>query len=370
MTDRTGLVWHELYMWHNTGNYAGIMPAGLTVQPYEHVENPDTKRRFKNLLDVSALTRKLVDIEPRVATRQELLRVHTEAYVAQLESLNATGGTPGVFTPMGPGGFDIACLSAGGVLALLDAIMDGAVNNGYALNRPPGHHAVADAAVGFCFLCNGAIGGRHLLETRGLERIAFVDWDVHHGNGTEAAFWEDPRALTISVHQDRCFPPDSGAMQDIGAGAGEGYNLNIPLPPGSGWGAYEAVFDRIVVPALHAFAPQMIIVPSGFDAGAYDPLGRQMMHSDGYRALTAKLKSVAARHCEGRLAFIHEGGYSAPTVPYFGLAVLEELSGIKTKIDDPFQPILAGLGGQELQPHQDAVISEVATLLDGLRPAW
>ena len=133
-------------------------------------------------------------------------------------------------TPMGRGSFEIAKLAAGGVI---EAVDEGKVHNAYALVRPPGHHAMPDLAMGFCIFGNAAIAGLHLLEVRKLERIAFVDWDVHHGNGTQAAFWEDPRALTISIHQDRCFPPDSGHLSENGEGRGEGYNTNVPLPPGS-----------------------------------------------------------------------------------------------------------------------------------------
>ena len=367
MTRKTGFVWHELYMWHNTGRHAGVMPAGLTVQPYEHAENAETKRRFKNLMDVADLTRKLVAIDPRPATEADILRVHTPEYLAHVKKVSETGGDAGPFTPMGVGSYEIALLSAGGVMALTDAVIDGEVDNGYALVRPPGHHAMPDMGMGFCIFCNGAVAGRHALDVRGLDRIAYVDWDVHHGNGTEAAFWREPRALTISVHQDRCFPPDTGGIEQIGEGAGEGYNINIPLPPGSGYGAYEATFDRVVLPALRAYKPDMIFVPSGFDAGGHDPLGRQMMHSRGYRELTAKLMAVADELCGGRLVMSHEGGYNAPTVPYYGLAVMEQLSGIKTAIDDPFGPMLEALGGQELQPHQDALIAKAEKLVASLR---
>ena len=363
----TGFVYHELYMWHNTGNFAGIMPYGNPVQPGEHAENPETKRRFRNLLEVSGLLDSLTSLRPRPATEEELLRFHTREYLAQIaangEQLAVDAG---MFCPMGRGSYEIALLSAGGVIEAVEAVLDGTVQNAYALVRPPGHHALADTAMGFCFFGNAAVAGFHALEARGLERIAFVDWDVHHGNGTESAFWSDPRALTISIHQDNCFPPESGPISAIGEGPGEGYNLNIPLPPGSGVGAYEAAFDRVIIPALRKFRPQLIIVPSGFDAGAHDPLGRQMMTSEGYRALTARLMEVADEVCDGRLAMCHEGGYSAPTVPFFGLAVMEQLSGISSGTDDPFQEILGGLGGHELQPHQDAVIAQAQQLLPGL----
>ncbi|MGH8629564.1 MAG: class II histone deacetylase [Burkholderiales bacterium] len=353
----TGFVYHELYMWHNTGNFAGPMPFGNPVQPYEHSDHPDTKRRLRNLLEVSGLLKQLTHIEPRAATDEEILRVHTRAHLEKIRSFNELVGVDaGIFTPMGRGSFDIAKLSAGGVIEALDAVLDGKVKNAYALVRPPGHHALPDLAMGFCIFGNAAIAGRHALVVRKLDRIAFVDWDVHHGNGTQAAFWEEPRALTISIHQDNCFPPNSGYMTEIGAGKGEGYNINIPLPPGSGVGAYEAAYDRLIIPALQKYRPDLIIVPSGFDAGAHDPLGRQMMTSDGYRSLTKKLMQVADEVCAGRLVMCHEGGYSAPTVPFFGLAVLEQMSGIRTPVADPFQELLNGLGYQALQPHQEAVI--------------
>ncbi|MFC3051963.1 class II histone deacetylase [Kordiimonas pumila] len=369
MTRKTGLVWHEIYMWHDTGTHAGVLPAGNPIQPGTHAENPETKRRFKNLLEVSGLYDQLVRIDPKPATDEQILRAHTPAYINRLkeESALPKGGDAGMLTPFGPGGFEIAALSAGGVIAAVDAVLDGKADNAYALVRPPGHHAEPDMGKGFCLLANAAIAGLHALEARGLKRIAYVDWDVHHGNGTERVFWEDPRALTISVHQDRNFPPDTGDMTDTGGGEGEDYNINIPLPAGSGVGAYEAVFDRVIIPALRAFKPDMIFVPSGFDAGAHDPLGRMMMHSEGYRSLTHKMRTIAEELCGGRLVMSHEGGYNAPTVPFYGLAVMEELSGIKTAVDDPFMPLFEGMGGQTLQPHQEAVITEACKLVERLK---
>ncbi|MES1944698.1 histone deacetylase superfamily protein [Salinisphaera sp. PC39] len=360
----TGFVWHELYMWHDTGRAAGIVPPGLTVQPYEHAENEHTKRRFKSLLDVSGLTRSLTFVEPRPATVEEILRVHTRAYVDKVRGLNETGGEAGPFTPMGPGSYDIALLSAGGVIALADAVADGSVDNGYALVRPPGHHAMPDLGMGFCLFGNAAIAGRHLLSERGLGRIAYVDWDVHHGNGTEAAFYDDPRALTISIHQDRCFPQDTGAVTDNGSGKGEGCNINVPLPPGSGRGAYEDAFDRVVLPALRRYRPEFIFVPCGFDGGAFDPLGRMMLYAEAYRGLTERLCTAAAELCGGRLLLCHEGGYSAPSVPYLGLAVMETLTGESTDIEDPFHEFMSGLGQQELQPHQSAAVDAAVALVE------
>jgi len=367
LNQQTGLVFHELYLWHNTGNYAGVVPFGNPVQPHMHYEEPETKRRIKNLLEVSGLSKSLRPIEPRAALDHELLRFHTEAHVEHVKSLSEQiAAEGGLSAPMGTGSYEIALLSAGGVIEAVDAVLSGRVSNAYALVRPPGHHAMPDKAMGFCLFGNAAIAGLHALEGRELSRIAYVDWDVHHGNGTEAAFYGDPRALTISIHQDRNFPQWSGAITDTGEGDGKGYNINIPLPPGSGVGAYEAAFDRVVIPALHAFKPELIMVPCGSDGGAHDPLGRMMLSSEGYRGFTRRIMQAAAELCDGRLVMSHEGGYSAPTAPFFGLAVMEELSGISTGVVDPFQAIFEGMGQQELQPHQNEVIRIAEGMVGGI----
>ncbi|MGI9229349.1 MAG: class II histone deacetylase [Gammaproteobacteria bacterium] len=364
----TGFVYHELYMWHENGNFAGFMPYGDPVQPYMHVEHQETKRRIRNLLEVSGLLKQLLPIEPRPASKEEICRVHTPGYYEKIQSQNDLYlSETGTLTPMGRGSFEIARLSAGGVIEAVDAVLDGKADNAYALVRPPGHHALADMGMGFCIFGNAAIAGRHLLEARRLKRIALVDWDVHHGNGTQAAFYDEPAALTISIHQHNCFPPDSGYIHERGEGKGEGFNINVPLPPGSGIGAYEAVYDRIVIPALQIYKPEFIIVPSGFDAGAQDPLARQMVTSSCYRSLTRKLLDVAADVCNGRLVMCHEGGYNAFTIPFFGLAVMEALSGIDTGVEDPFDLFLCEMGYQDLQPHQDAVIKEVEPLVQAIQ---
>ena len=365
---KTGFVYHELYPWHCTGNYAGVMPYGNPVQPDVHYEHPETKRRIHNLLEVSGLSESLVKLKPVAATREQLLRFHTPRYIDYIKNLsNGDGGDAGGFTIVGRGSYEIALLSTGGVITAMEAVLKGDVNNAYALVRPPGHHGLADESCGFCLFANGVVAGLHALEVHGLERIAYVDWDVHHGNSQETAFYKDPRALTISVHQENCFPPNSGRLEDNGEGDGVGFNINIPLPPGSGVGAYEAVFDRVVAPALQAYKPQLIMVPSGFDAGAHDPLGRMQMHSEGYRSLTQKLMTAAEQLCDGRLLMSHEGGYNPATVPFYGLAVVEQLSGVRTGVADPFHELMAALGGQELQPHQDAVIRKAEGLLAHLR---
>jgi len=366
----TGFLWHELYAWHDTGTGAWVMPAGLTVQPLGHIESADGKRRIRNLVEVSGLIDQLVQLKPRPATEDEILRLHTREYVERIKKLSSeAGGEAGEETPFGRGSYEIALLAAGGCITAVDAVLDSRVDNAYALVRPPGHHAERDRGRGFCIFGNIALAAMHARQARGLSRVAIVDWDVHHGNGTEHAFYSDPSVLTLSIHQDNNYPPASGAITDTGEGAGRGYNINVPLPPGSGVGAYIATFERVVAPALTAFRPELILIASGLDASAMDPLASMMMTSDGYRALTRTVLAVARDVCGGRLVACHEGGYSPAYVPYCGLAIIEELAGIRTGLDDPLLGLLAAFGGQEIQPHQEAVVRQAAKLAAGLSPA-
>src|SRR5579862_5444686 len=368
---RTGLVWHELFMWHDTSPMAGMLQSGRgIIEPDESTESPATKRRIKNLLDVAGVTEHLVPIKPRAASEEELAAVHDSRYIAAIRAMSAKSGGDARMdqaigeTPFGPGGFEIAALAAGGVMAAVDAVMAGTVRNAYALVRPPGHHAEARHGFGFCIFNNGAVAARHAQRAHGLRRIAIVDWDAHHGNGAQHIFWTDPYVLTISIHQDSAFPPGSGPITDVGEGNGTGYNLNIPLPPGSGTGAYLAAFERVIVPALRRFGPEVIIVPCGFDAGCFDPMSRMMLHSDCFRAMTHFVQAAAEELCSGRLVLCHEGGYHKASVPFFGLAVIEQLSGIRSGMMDPFLYMIEKYPFQELQPHQDAILRQAEKLVE------
>ena len=357
----TGFHWNELYAWHDTGTGSAYMSAGGLVEPEVHGENAATKRRLRNLLDVTGLLDRTVAIAGREASEEELLRVHTPEYVARIKrDSEEGGGDGGELAPFGAGGYEICALSAGGVIATIEAVWNGELENAYSLNRPPGHHAERDEGRGFCVFANIAVAVEHARQVLGVERLAIVDWDVHHGNGTEHAFYEDPDVLTISLHQDGLFPAESGLVTHTGAGAGEGACVNVPLPPGSGNGAYEAAIERVVVPAIEGFQPELVIIASGLDASMMDPLAMMMVTSEGYRAMTDTMVDLAARVCDGKLVAIHEGGYSTSYVPFCGAAVIEGLLGIEQSVEDPYIEAFRGIGYVDLQPHQEAVIEAAA----------
>ncbi len=352
-----GLVWHERYMWHQPGPHAGPFKAVGWVEPGEHIDNASSKRRLKNLLDATGLTARMATIAPRAATEDELLRVHTPGYVDAVRLIaEQGGGEVGVGANIGADGFDIAALAAGGVIRAVEAVLAGDVRHAYAFVRPSGHHAEPAEAMGFCIFSNAAVGAAHALAAGGLERVAIVDWDVHHGNGAQAAFWESPAVLTISLHQDGVYPRNRGAVTERGAGTGEGYNINVPLPAGCGWGAYRAAFEEIVLPALDAFAPQLIIVPCGYDAGMHDPLARMMLGPEAFRGMTQLVREAAERLCDGRLVLCQEGGYSPHTVPFLGVAVFEALLGERTGACDTIEATHVTIPGQVLLAHQREAI--------------
>jgi acetoin utilization deacetylase AcuC-like enzyme len=360
----TGLLAHERYFWHDAGSGAGFSGTNADMQPDHHPEAPETKRRLLGLLEVSGLADRLVRLKPRPAERSELRYFHTDRYIEVVRELSAAnGGSVGESVSIGPGSYEIAELAAGGCIAATDAVLAGRVKNAYALVRPPGHHAEADRGRGYCVFGNAVLLIRHAQRVHGLQRIAVVDWDVHHGNGTETAFIEDPSVLTLSIHQDRCYPIDTGGLSVTGVGRAAGTNLNIPLPPGSGHEAYLAAFDRVVLPALERFRPELIVVCSGLDASAMDPLGRMLCTSETYRGMAARIVRAARELCGGRLIATHEGGYSNAYVPFCGLPILEEFAGIRTGVLDPYLEELMQMAGQDLLPHQAALIDAAAALV-------
>lgn len=362
----TGYVWHELYGWHDTGTRAGLMPGDAhRTQPYLHFESPESKTRFASLVEVSGLARHLVRLDPEPVKDEDILRVHTVEHLERLkrDSDDPRGGDAGDGeSPFGYQGLEIARLSAGGSVAALEAVLDGRVSNAYALVRPPGHHARPETGMGFCMLANASIAVARARAANPDLRVVTMDWDVHHGNGTEAIFWEDPNVLTISLHQDRLFPADTGHLDAIGAGAGQGANINVPLPAGTGNGGYLHALSEVVVPAIRRFAPDVVVIPSGFDASCFDPLGRMSVTAQGYRDMTRVMLDVAAEVCDGRLMLTHEGGYSPTYVPICGVSVLSELSGVPVDVIDPVYATFDDKPEQLLNDAQRAAVAAVRAL--------
>lgn len=361
----TGFYHDERCLWHSAGEAVLFLPVGGWLQPMAAggaPESPESKRRFKALLDVSGLTARLAVASAEPAPLEDILRVHPLPYVERFRELSAgSGGTMGPEAVFSHGGFEIAALSAGlATRAVLD-VLDGACRNAYALSRPPGHHCLPDQGLGFCLLANIAIAIEAAKARRGLGKVAVLDWDVHHGNGTQHVFYDRDDVLTISLHQENCFPVDSGATSERGVGRGLGFNLNVPLPPGSGHETHLHAMRQIVVPALEAFDPDLIIVASGLDANAVDPLARQLLYSGSYREMTRLVMDVADRTCDGRVVAVHEGGYAESAVPFCGLAIVETLAGIRTAVVDPFEDtFIAQQPTARVVDYQRAIVDDVA----------
>jgi acetoin utilization deacetylase AcuC-like enzyme len=356
---RTGFFWHERCFWHDPGAIGVFSSPGEYLQPQPASESPESKRRLKNLLEVSGLIDELQVEKPAPASRDDLEHFHTPAYLDALSlGEQAGGGDAGDCAPFRSGSVAAAFQSAGLAIAAVEAVACGRMRNAYALCRPPGHHAEADRGRGFCLLGNIPIAVKRARGLGHVGRVAILDWDVHHGNGQQDAFYDDPEVLTVSIHQAGNFPLDSGFADERGRGAGQGANLNLPMPPGAGIGAYRYAFEQLILPALEAFSPEMIVIACGYDACAKDPLGKMLLNSSAFAEMTSRITALAERVCEGRLVLIHEGGYSEGYVPLCGHAVIAALSGSEVHVPDPQDDEIAAWAYQDLQPYQRQLIDD------------
>lgn len=355
------LLWDERLFWHGGGNYAGMLPVGGLVQPGAGLpEGPETKRRLLNLARVTGLAAELELRGAEAATEADLRRVHPAPYLDAFRALSdAGGGEMGPRAPFGPGGFGLAALSAGLAVEALASVLSGRARAAYALCRPPGHHCLPAAPMGFCLLANAAVAVEAALSAGLAGRVAVIDWDVHHGNGTEAIFYGRGDVLTVSVHQERNFPLDTGGFEARGEGDGEGCNLNVPLPAGTGHRGYLLAFERLVLPTVAAFRPDAVLVACGFDAGANDPLGRMLATAETFRAMTRMVMGLGVP-----VAMVHEGGYAETYVPFCGHAVLEELSGSAVRAPDPLGAAFAGRQpGAAFDRMVEGLVAEMAGAL-------
>ncbi len=291
--------------------------------PDGHPERPE--RLLAVGAEIEARAARLERLPPRAASDDEILRVHGRDHldrVAEAARRAPVHLDPDTF--VSPASLEVARLAAGAVVDLSRAVAAGRIRNGLAAVRPPGHHAEAGRAMGFCLFNNVAIAARALQEEDGVGRILLLDWDVHHGNGTQHAFEEDPSVLYLSTHQ---FPyyPGTGDFGEVGRGKGEGTTLNVPLPAGCGDAEYVGVFQRIVVPAARWFRPELLLISCGFDAHADDPLAGMRVGANGFRAMAAIVRALAEELCEGRLVLALEGGYSLQGLREGAASVLDVL---------------------------------------------
>ena len=308
--NKLGIVHHSIYQRHETGPY--------------HPENPARLAALEDVL--SGPARGLfVEVGPREATEEEILRIHTPEHFRRVAS---TAGRPHAMldpdTQTSPLSFEAALMAGGGVIRLVEEALAGRIQAGLALVRPPGHHAEAERAMGFCLFNNVALAAAHALAEEGLERVLIVDWDLHHGNGTQHSFEEDPRVLYFSTHQYP-FYPGTGAAREVGRGRGRGTTVNVPLSQGHGDEEFVQIFERILKPVARAYQPGLILVSAGFDTHFNDPLGSQKVTPKGYAAMTRWLQELAGAKIP--LVFALEGGYNIQGQADSILAMIEQLSG-------------------------------------------
>jgi acetoin utilization deacetylase AcuC-like enzyme len=333
----TAYVYDPVYLEHN-------LPS--------HPENARRLKRIIEVLEGEGVLERLAHLEPRPATVEELERVHAPEHVAQVrQKAQSGGGNLDADTYVAPRSFDAALMAAGGLVRAVEAVLAGEIDNGFALVRPPGHHATPTRSMGFCLFNNIAVAARAALAEGGVERVFIVDFDVHHGNGTEDAFASDPAIFYASTHQYPYYP-GTGHWSETGRGAGKGSVLDVPLLPGVGDAGYAQIFADLVWPLAERFQPDLILVSAGYDAHWNDPLAQMNLSLSGYAWLGRELVNMATRLCDGRIVFTLEGGYQLDVLACGVLNALYALLD-EDAIVDPFGP----------SPHPERPVDELIASL-------
>jgi acetoin utilization deacetylase AcuC-like enzyme len=308
---QTGFVYGDRYLSHDPGP--------------EHPERPERLTAIIKALDESLLRKKLIAIEPAPAEMKWIERVHDKAHVNRVrEACESAPISLDGDTTISRESFEAACLAAGGVLQAVDAVIEGKARNAFCAVRPPGHHATRDRAMGFCLFNNVAVAARYIRDGHQLSRVLIIDWDAHHGNGTQDAFYDDPNVFYFSTHQSPCYP-GSGATSERGEGAGIGFTANVPMAPGSGDAEYLKAFEEILLPAADRFKPDFVLISAGFDAHEGDPITNLNVTTEGFGRMTGMVKGIAEKHCDGRLVSVLEGGYGLKNLGDSVVAHVKEL---------------------------------------------
>ena len=325
---KVGFVYDPVYLKHDTG---------------QHVENATRLEAIISHLEKTRLKQQLIPIKPGAASVEQLLLVHQRQYISHIQdAAQKGGGWLDADTVMSPDSYEAAVYAAGGAIKATEAVMDGEVASAFALVRPPGHHATPRRAMGFCLFNNVAIAAKCALAKYNLERIAIIDFDVHHGNGTQEIFYDNPQVLYISTHQYP-FYPGTGSIDETGVDETKGTTVNIPLPAGCGDAEYLPAFEQIIVPAARRFKPQFILVSAGYDLHWADGIALMQVTTTGFAQMVKIIKQLADELCSGRLVFSLEGGYNVTALAVSVKATFDVLLG-NTNIEDPL--------GQS--PHQFA----------------
>jgi acetoin utilization deacetylase AcuC-like enzyme len=327
-----------------------------------HPESPKRLEAIYNMLDGPDMVGKFVDIPPRYASHEELATVHSPSYI------NMVAGTAGLpYYSLDPDtettadSYDTAKLAVGGVCNAIDYTVAGEVRNAFALIRPPGHHAHPDEAAGFCIFNNIALGAMHAIREHKMDRILIIDWDLHHGDGTQAIFYDDPRVLYFSTHQYPYYP-GSGAVSETGRGKGAGYTINVPLSAGADDALFLKIYKKILEPVALAFKPDLVMLSAGFDIYFQDPLGGMKVTPQGFANLTRVIMDIAEQCCSERFVVVLEGGYHVTGLAKSVKKVLLEMRGETLVTDAQLQQVM-----QEADHSRDALISRV---IQQLEPMW
>jgi len=331
----TGYVYHPIYLEHNLPH---------------HPENARRLERILTLLEEAGMLGRLEAVGPRPATEEELERVHTPAYIERVQRMAERGGGHlDADTYVNDRSYEAAQMAAGGLLAAVEALLAGRIDNGFALVRPPGHHALSDRGMGFCLFNNVAVAACHALTFPQIAWVLIADFDVHHGNGTQAIFDADPHVFYFSTHEYP-FYPGTGHWREVGQGEGKGTVLDVPLPAGVGDAGYARVFEELLWPLARRFRPDLILVSAGFDAHWQDPLAMMRLSLAGYARLARELVGMAEELCDGRILFTLEGGYHLDVLAHGVLNTFYALLGEDT-ISDPLGP--APPGEPDVEPLLD-----------------